>query len=195
MAQQGIAPTAVNVEAAIGRHQRCHGDLALFKPLHPTPVRAHARPTATAQREEHRIGLHLALSARMLKSQHLPTIRTRCPASATVAQRKRDLPALQSTQPSTQQRRRLHTLRKHPTTGAHEGLDAQRRRPPPDRRRRKRRQHGLETRTRGVVITGKEMLEQLRMRQIEPAPSRQQKLSADGRHGFIHRDRKPMLRQ
>src|SRR5690606_11615472 len=54
-----LAPAAV--EAAVGRCQRRNRDVAIGKPGYPGSVGTESRPTATAQGEDHGIGLQRQL--------------------------------------------------------------------------------------------------------------------------------------
>ena len=93
--------------------------------------------------------------------------------------------AFQTAEPGAEQRRSLHLFWKDAARRAHEGFDAKTIAPVDHRLRREGADGGLE-KILGLAIAGEEGFQRLRMGEIEPSSSRQQKLAAQG-HGIWSR--------
>ena len=177
----------VDVEAAIGRRQRCHGHALPLQQRHPGAVGTQARPAAATERQDHGVEGAQAFAVGRGKGQLAIA-----PARPAVAHVKLHARFAQAVQPGAQQRRGLHIGRENAVRRADEGLHAQAVHPVAHLLRAEliqRRFHPV--RLPGVARD--EGLVAFRVRDIHAAAPGQQEFAADGRHGVEQFHLRPLV--
>ena len=115
--------TPADIETAVRRPQWCDGNTALREQRHPCAIGTEPRPTAAAQREHYRIGMHGDLTLPRSKTQRDIFFATPvffAPAAPAMAHVKTHSGLAQAVQPRAQQRRGFHLSREHAPGAADE---------------------------------------------------------------------------